>query len=133
MAGIINQNQLQIVTTQNQMLPREGPIVIPIGPVDLTQNNGQYTLDLSNEQWQNKVSGIQGIFIDASTSGVPVAIKDQGTGHELVANPHTQGFYTFLCGKPTLLAFNGPGGPANFKVFLLNFPVAGVVWAATHP
>jgi hypothetical protein len=133
MAGIIANGNLRIVIVQNQMLPKEGPQVIPSGFIDLTQNGGLYTLDLSNEQWLNKISGIQTLFIDNSTSGVSVAIKDQNTGHEIVADPHTQGFYAFMSSKPTNLQINGPGGPTNFQFFMINTPIPPVVWAAHHP
>lgn len=131
----IDARQLNTINTQNQLLPKEGSIIVPIGPLDLSNATGlaTYTLDLSTMEWQNRISMVQGLFIDASTSGVPIAIKDLNTGHEIVVNPHTQGFYTFLSSKPTQLQINGPGGPTNFKFWLLNAPIPGMVWAATHP
>jgi hypothetical protein len=130
---VFDASQIRALIVQNQKIPKEGSIALLVGPIDLTQNNGLYTVDLSQYEWQNRISIVQALFIDCSSSGVPVAIMDQTTGHEIVANPHTQGFYNFMAVNPTKLQINGPGGPSGFKCFLLNFPVAGMVWAATHP
>lgn len=133
MSANIDQNSLRLLILQNQMLPKEGPGAVYLGPVDLTQNNGVYYADLGELMRRGKISMIQTLFIDCSTSGVPVAVKDTISGHEIVANPHTQGFYSFLCQNPPKLQINGPGGPTNFVVIACNAPIPTAVWAATHP
>jgi hypothetical protein len=129
----ISASVLRSLILQNQLIPTEGPVALALGPIDLTQNNGLYYIDLSQLMNQARISMIQTLFIDCSQSGVPVAVKDTVTGHELVANPHTQGFYTFLCQNPARLQINGPGGPSDFLIFACNVPIPTAVWNATHP
>jgi hypothetical protein len=120
---------------KNQLIPPEGPVAINVGPLDFSLATGlaQYNIDLSVQEWQNRISMVQSVFIDLSQSGVALTVTDLNSGHVIVANPHTQGWYAILSPTPTRLQFNCTGGPNNVAIFLCNTPIPGVVWAATHP
>jgi len=130
----IDTKQLKNLQIQNQMIPREGPQALAL-TLDFSLATGlsQYTLDLSQYQWQAKFSILQSIYIDNSANGVPLVVQDQNTGFQLVANPHTQGWYTILSPVPTKIVLTCSGGPNNVQIFLANVPIPGMVWAATHP
>src|SRR5690349_19411679 len=127
----IDANKLATLNVMNQQVPGKG-VTIPV-LLDMTQNNGVYTLDLSAMEQQSRIDFIQTIFIDMSQSGVPLSVMDLTTNHEIVANAHTQGFYNLLASNPTKLLIQCPGGPAALKMYFTNLPIPGAVWAATHP
>lgn len=131
---IIDTKQLKTLMIQNQMIPKEGPLAVSL-LLDFSFATGltQYTLDFSQYQWLAKLSIIQSVYIDNSTNGVPLVLQDVNTGYTIVANPHTQGWYQILSPVPTKVQFNCSGGPNNVNVIFANVPIAGVVWAATHP
>jgi hypothetical protein len=128
-SGVLNQ-----LVVKNQLIPPEGPIAIPL-TLDFSLATGltRYTIDLSQQQWQNRISMVQSIFIDLSATGVALTLTDLNSGHTIVANPHTQGWYAILSPVPTKYQINCDGGANNVSIFLCNTSIPGVVWAATHP
>jgi hypothetical protein len=128
-SGLLNQ-----LVVKNQMIPPEGPVAIPL-TLDFSIATGlsQYTIDLSQQEWQNRISMVQSIFIDLSATGVALTLQDLNSGHTIVANAHTQGWYSILSPVPTRYQINCDGGANNVAIFLCNTAIPGVVWAATHP
>lgn len=122
----VNQTNLQILLTQNQLIPDEGPRSIPL-PLDFTAN-GSYVLDLEPLQTQGFFSMVQTVFIDMSGSAVPLTLQITGGGGQtIVAKANTQGYYTILCPNPARMIFTCVGGPA-MTAYLCNFAIPGSVW-----
>ena len=122
----------RIADTYNFMVPCEGAMVIP-----LTLDFGaftEYDLDLSQFEQQGRFSMVQSIFVDLSdtASAMSIVVDPNGVNQNIVANGHTQGYYTVLAPNPTQITFACNSAQIE-KVHLVNAPVAGVVWAATHP
>lgn len=131
MSAPINTNNLQTLQTMNQQVPQRGLAVSLL--IDMTANNGDYTLDLSQYEWQNKFDFVQSVFIDLSETAAALVLTDLTTGHSIVAEGHTQGWYNILSQSPSRLRIQNVGGPSDLKIFLSNLPIPGVVWSATHP
>lgn len=122
---LLNNKMLSYYNTQNQVIPDEGPKVVPL-VLDFTAQD-VYTLDLLNQEQQALISLIQGMFIDMKDSNVPLQITIEGPGQVIQAKGLTQGYYSVLCPSPPRFTFSCPGGPI-LKVILMNMPVIGVVW-----
>ena len=133
---LVDNRQLRTLDGQYQMIPAEGPIAIPL-TLDFSNATGQasYTVDLSPYQnmGNKRISIVQTAFIDMSQSGVALTLTDRDSGQQIVANPHTQGYYNILAPTPVVLDIACTNGPNNVYVALINVPIPGTVWAATHP
>ena len=125
-------NPGSVFDTYNFEVPCEGAKVIPL-LLDFSAN-AEYDVDLSMFEQQAQISMLQGIFIDnsASTTAMLVTIDANGLNQAVVANPNTQGYYSVLAPNPTRLSFVSSSGIVQ-RVHLYNVPIAGTVWAATHP
>jgi len=128
----INAPALQIQETFNFQVPCEGAKCIKL-LLDFSADS-EFDLDLEQFTQQSRISMVQSIYIDLSdTANAMVVIVDpSGLDQEIVANGRTQGFYTLLSPNPPRIVFKCASGQPQ-RVHLLNVPVAGVVWAATHP
>lgn len=122
----------RIADTYNFMVPCEGAMCIPL-VLDFS-SFAEFDLDLSQFEQQGRFSMVQSLFIDLSdtASAMVVVIDPAGVKQTIVANGNTQGYYTVLAPNPTKITFSCASGQVE-RVHLVNAPIAGVVWAATHP
>ena len=123
----LDQNQLDVTSPMNQLLPEEGPRSIPL-LLDFTVA-ATWDLDAELLQARGFFSMIQSIFIDASMSGVNVSVTVNGTGQVITAKFRTQGYYSLLVPNPVRLTFSSVGGVAGVRIQLLNVPIPGAVWS----
>lgn len=128
----VNTQKISIQDTYNFSVPCEGAKVIPL-LLDFSAD-AEFDLDLQQFTQQSKITMIQSIYIDLSdtTNAMVVIIDPDGLKQTIVANGHTQGFYTVLAPNPPRIVFQCASGQAE-RVHLVNVPIAGVVWASTHP
>jgi hypothetical protein len=130
----IQGDQLVNLALDNQQIPSEGTKAIPM-LLDFTLAN-QFTLDLTNIQQRGFLSMVQSLYIDNSTSDIPLQIFINGSQMVVVAKGRTQGWYTVMCPNPVKFAFSCPGGPGfdvttgryGIRVYFCNVPIPGVVW-----
>jgi hypothetical protein len=125
-AGFAAQNLPSVQLERTLGMPAEGPKCIPI-TLDFTVQDS-YTLDYSNFQYRGYMSMVQTVFVDTSTSAVDVEINSPGSQQTLKIRAGTQGYYPILVPNPIKIIFTSPGGPADVKVQLLNFPVPHGQW-----
>lgn len=132
MAKNINVATLQNKQVFNFDAPCEGTKVVPL-PLDFSTDT-EFDLDLSLAVQQSKISMLQTLFIDLSdtASAMVVTIDPLGLKQTIVANGRTQGYYPVLSPNPPLITFVCASGQIE-RIFLINAPIAGSVWAATHP
>jgi hypothetical protein len=107
-------------------MPPEGPKCIPI-TLDFTIQDS-YTLDLSPLNWAAKLSMIQTVFVDSSTSAVDVVVTVPASQQILKIKSGTQGYYPILVPNPIKLLVKCPGGPVDVRLELLNFPIPHGQW-----
>lgn len=122
----------QVLRSYNFDVPCEGAETIPLA-LDLA-TFAEVDVDLSQLVDQAKISMVQSMFIDNSAAGAAfVAIIDpNGINQSIVTNANTQGYFPILAPNPTQIKFQSQAGIV-IRVQLINAPIAGFVWAATHP
>lgn len=123
---------LQNNRTYNFDAPCEGAKTIPL-LLDFGAFT-EYDVDCSQLTQQSQISMIQTIFVDTSNNAAAmvIAVDPNGINQVIVANGNTQGYYPILAPNPLLITFSSTSGVVQ-KVQLINAPIAGSVWAATHP
>jgi hypothetical protein len=125
----LNPSNLQTLILENQTKPAEGPKAL-VQRLDFSSITG-YQLDLLNVEETGQISMIQTIFVDNSTQSTTLTITFAGSNQTIHAEPNTQGYYPVLCPNPANITFSNSGTSAvPVPVFLINVPIAGVVWAA---
>lgn len=129
MAGtsVLDSSQFAALEVHDLELPKEGSRGIPL-LLDFTAYDS-YTADLLRIVQQGFMSQVQAVFVDLSGSDVALTVTLNGTNQVIFCKPRTQGYYQVLCTNPPRLVFTCAGGPAGVKVFLLNSPIPGAVWA----
>ena len=128
----INAANLQVQETFNFSVPCEGAKVIPL-LLDFSVDS-EFDLDLSLFENQSRFTMLQTIYVDLSDTASPMVIvlDPSGLKQTIVAMGHTEGYYTVLVPNPSKVTLACASGQAE-RVHLINVPIAGVVWAATHP
>ena len=123
----LDQTSLQFQPVNNQEVPQEGPKAIPI-KLDFSKAT-EYDLDLQNLQERGFIAMVQSIYVDASAATAATIVAFNSTNQNITAKAATQGYYSVLCPNPPKMKFINTSGSDQVVVFLLNVPVAGVVWA----
>ena len=126
----INGQNLTIKDTYNFEVPCEGAKVIPL-LLDFSAFT-EYDIDLTQLEQQGRFSMLQTVFIDLSDTASALVVVVTDVLQQIVANGHTQGYYPVLVPNPSKLQIQCLSGQVE-RVHLINVPIAGVVWAATHP
>ena len=128
MGAPISPTSLATVVTPNQLVPAEGPKVMPI-LLNFT-NSTAFQLDLTLQEQQAYISMVQTVYIDASAATAEITLTIPGTGQVIKAKAGTQGYYPVLAPVPTRLEFSEPTATGDLiPVFLINVPIAGVQWS----
>lgn len=120
----IDQSHMQQVITRNQNIPPEGPIALRV-VIDFTAAQS-FDLDLQQYIQQGKISQIQGLYVDASQTNVPVNVTCKGSGQSIPVKGNSAGYYSVLCPNPPQFNFQCAAGVVT--VFLYNAPIAGHSW-----
>lgn len=124
----VDTSQLSVQSVNAQMIPDEGPKSISVG-LDFSLFSS-YTLDLSNFIQRNRISMIQGVFMDNSGGGSTLEIDFSNTGQKMKIAPNRQGYRMVLCPNPANnITFTSTAG-VPLTVILLNFPVTNSDWPA---
>ena len=126
----VNGQNLTIKDTYNFEVPCEGAKVIPL-LLDFSAFT-EYDIDLSQLESQSRFSMLQTIFIDLSDTATALVVIVTDVLQQIVANGHTQGYYPILVPNPSKLQIQCLSGQVE-RLHLINVPIAGSVWAATHP
>lgn len=125
---LIPSSNLNYQNPHNQEVPDEGPKALPL-LLDFSGTVTEYDLDLTNQQQQGYITMIQTIYIDLSRSGAAdLTITINGSQQVIKAKAGTQGYYSVLVPNPPKLTFASSASSAVVPVYLINVPVAGVVW-----
>ena len=123
------------VALDNQQIPKEGGKALAIPILDFANAN-QYFMDAELLGSLGFMSMVQTAFIDMSTSDIPMQMTINGSQQIIVAKGRTQGYYPIMAPNPVKLTFSCPGGPGldpttgriGVRVWLVNVPIAGLVW-----
>lgn len=129
----MSQSNISIQNAQlvkNQIVPDEGPKAIPV-LLDFSGTATEIDLDLLTVQQQGYFSMLQTIYIDLSGSANNLTIIVGNSNQKIVAKPSTQGYYNVLAPNNVRLRFQSAAGGTQIPLFLINVPVAGVVWATS--
>ena len=125
---IVDQQQIQMIPTQNQLLVSgKGPLCARL-TMDFTQTS-EYILDLQNVQALHQFDLCQTIFVDNSSGGAPITISIPSSGQKVVVKNGDQGYYNVICPNPIKMIFDCAGGQI-VTVFLLNIAIPGASWSA---
>lgn len=122
-----DQRGIRTLEINNQTAPTEGPRCLPLS-FDFSVGD-TYLVDLLNLEQQTRVSMIQTIYIDASSTDSQVVFTALGSQQVVTAKGRTQGFYNVLVSNPSQVTFQCDDGSAVIPVQLINTPIAGAVWA----
>ena len=131
----IDSRATQNVALDNQQIPKEGGKALAIPILDFSQAN-QFFMDAELLGSLGFMSMVQTAFIDMSTSDIPMQVTINGSQQIIVAKGRTQGYYPIMAPNPVKLTFSCPGGPGldpttgriGIRVWLVNVPIAGLVW-----
>lgn len=124
----INAAALQAISVNAVSVPPEGPVTIPL-LLDFTVNSS-FELDLQNFIAQNRITRVQGIFIDNLDGAAAVIVTEARTGIRIHCPTGDQVYAPLPSANPCTLLFAGFGGDPNalVRVNLYNYPVEpGVV------
>lgn len=124
----VDPKKLAVYTTQNLLVPSEGPRAIPL-LLDFSLSES-YSLNLQNSQELFRVTMIQGIFIDNAKSATNVLVSCPVTGQVIVVAPGHQAYKTLFCPYPSQINFFSASGIV-LKFQLTNFPVVNDDWSTT--
>lgn len=124
--SFIDYNALQNVLVNNQIVPPEGPRVIPV-QLDFT-NTDTIEVDLGQLQQRGFMNMVQTVFVDLNGNANNLVIKVNGALQNIVCKANTQGYYTILAPNPAKLAFVCVIGGGTVTVHLCNSPISGSVW-----
>jgi hypothetical protein len=125
----INASGVNFALPLNQTLPEDGPKAIPL-LLDFTGSENTYVLDLLLPIQTGRISMVQCIYVDLAANSNDLIITMDGTNQRIKAKGNTQGYYPVLAPNPAKLTFVGVANTVPVSVFLLNFPLSGVVWSA---
>lgn len=115
---------------QNQLIPDEGPKMLPLLLPFTDGVTTEFDLDLQNFQARGFVSMIQTAFIDMSGITTGTLQVQMQTGSQIViAKANTQGYYALLCPNPVKIHFIGVANMGKVSVILINVPIPGATWA----
>ena len=121
----VDSSQIQRFVPMNQNIPEEGDEALRL-TLDFSAQQ-TYDLDLTLFVQQKKISMIQGVFIDAADTGVPVKVTvGNPSGQRIIAKQQTQGYYPLLAPNPPSFRFEAATGVVNF--YFYNAPISPVVW-----
>lgn len=116
----VNTNPVQV---GNIRVPREGPRTIN-QILDFTTNS---TIELDGTQLNasNKMSVVQGVYLDNSGSTSPLIVNNLTSGQTITCPPNSQGFFPLFAPMPFSIQFIGFGVK---KAVLYNVPIVPHVW-----
>jgi hypothetical protein len=125
----------QNLELQNQNIPKDGGKAAALPIMDFSLAN-QFFLDAELLGSLGFLSMVQTMWIDLSTSDIPMQVTINGSQQVIVAKSRTQGYYNVMAPNPVKMTFSCPGGPGldpttnrvGVRVHLLNVPIAGVTW-----
>jgi hypothetical protein len=124
----INQFQLQVIGSQNQlMVGGKGPLAVRLF-LDFSAQP-EYIVDLQNIQSTNQFDLCQTIFVDNSSGGSAVMVRIPSSGQVIVVKAGEQGYFNVICPNPIKIVFDAAGGQP-VTVFLINTAIPGAVWSA---
>lgn len=122
MATQINVATLRAIAVNAMRVPPEGPVAIPVD-LDFTTNS-EFEIDLQNFIALNRVSMIQGVYINNSEGAAVVIIEISSTKLRI---PCTTAGYVFAplpTSNPCTIRIFSPGDPNGLvKVIFFNYPV----------
>jgi hypothetical protein len=119
-------NSYSSIGLSTAQLPLEGPKTVPL-VLDFTQQ-ASYTVDLQNLQGRNFLSSVQAVYVDNSNNAAGLTLTFDGTQQAVICKGRTQGYYTVLATNPVRFTA-ASAGAVIVRLYLLNVPVAGAVWA----
>lgn len=116
--------------THNAVLPKEGPITIPVN-LDFSAVTGVavQTVDLSLQIQQGFISYVQGFFVDNFDNAAMLTITIDETNQRFKIPAGKQAYFPAMfgdsakCTVATTLA-----GSLVVPMFLVNFPVDAMIW-----
>ena len=123
--GFIQSTNLSDLQVSAQEIPSEGPRAVPI-ILDFSVQ-ASYTIDLTQQQVQTRLSMVQTIYIDLADTDNKITVLVENSLHRVKAKGRTEGFYPLLAPSPTRLVISS-SGTDMVTVHLINVPIAGVVW-----
>jgi len=126
----VNPGGLNFSPVINQEVPDEGPKAVPI-ILDFSGAIIEYDLNLLFQQQQTLISMVQTVFIDmtGATHDLKVVVGQGILNQTIYAKAKTSGYYQVLCPNPPQMQFIATALGDIVKVFLINVPIAGSVWA----
>lgn len=131
----IDARSTQNVALDNQQIPKEGGKALALPILDFS-NADQFFMDAELLGQLGFMSMVQTMFVDMSTSDIPMQITFNGSQQVIVCKGRTQGYYNVMAPSPVKALFSCPGGPgldpttgrSGIRVWFLNVPIAGLVW-----
>jgi len=124
----VNQLQLQIVQSQNQlMVGGKGPLAVRLF-LDFSAQP-EYVVDLQNLQSTNQFDLCQTIYVDNADGGSAVIVTIPSSGQRITVKAGEQGYFNVICPNPIKMVFDCAGGNP-VTVFLINTAIPGAVWSA---
>ena len=128
--SLINPGSLNFSPVINQVIPDEGPKAVPI-ILDFSGTVIEYDLNLLFQQQSTLISMVQTIFIDmtGASHDLKVVVGQNVLNQTIYAKAKTAGYYQVLCPNPPQMQFIATALGDIVKLFLINVPIPGVVWA----
>ena len=122
----VDTSQLNVQSVNAQMIPDEGAKSIAVGLDFSTQTS--YTLDLSNFIQRNRISLIQGLFMDNSAGSTTLEVSFPSTRSEHQNGTQSPRVPYRAVPEPSQRYFVHFNVGSSLTVILLNFPVTNADW-----
>lgn len=124
----VDPKKLPVYTVQNLLVPKEGPRAIPL-LLDFSLSQA-YSLNLQNSEELQRVTMIQGVYIDNAASATNVTVSNPITGQSVTVAAGHQAFKSLFVPYPSQINFFSTSGIV-LKFQLTNFPVVNDDWSIT--
>ena len=124
----INQKQVQVVASQNQLIAgAKGPLAVRLY-LDFAAQS-QYVFDAQNMQGTNQFDLCQTLYVDNADGGAAVNITIPSSGQRITVKSGQQGYYNVICPNPIKIVFDCAGG-SPVTAYLINVAIPGSTWSA---
>lgn len=117
--------QIKQYAVNNQLMPKEGPKVVPF-TFDFSIQNA-YAVDMQLQQSLQMISLIQSVYV-RNPGSVAVTIVWDYSGQIIDFPPQSEGYLPVLVPNPPKFTVTSAGGSSSVQIQLLNIPLPANIW-----
>lgn len=115
------------IPVKNQLVPKEGPKVIPYAFNLATAQS--YEVNLQNLIQLGKISFIQTVWVDNRENDNAIVFINSPANYTLSVPAKSQGFFPMVASNPMVLIVESPMASIIVPVNFMNVPIAPMLWS----